>query len=242
MAEPGTLSHYDALASLKPDDLSFNAWAVKAGVNRSFFVNLKAHDNPSSETLARLLEAIGVSEAQYVAARYPDRRVLTEVRAGGVTDRRQAWDTELPRMPHLGSAVGGEWGEVREHIELTELDLGEVLEWVVRPNELAEDPLAYRLTIVGDSMSPRFRPGDRVEVSPRASVGLGDDVIVQLRGPDVDDDRVRMVLIKQLVRRTGAAIRLRQFNPEVEFDVPLQRIVVDGRGRTAIHRVRGAIF
>lgn len=79
-------------------------------------------------------------------------------------------------------------------------------------------------------MVPRFKPGERVGVSPRAQVDIGDDVIVQLRNGE--DDRVRLVLIKELVRRNASYVELRQYNPPVTFRVDRAEIV-------SMHKVKG---
>jgi phage repressor protein C with HTH and peptisase S24 domain len=129
-----------------------------------------------------------------------------------------------------GSAIGGDLDESSEHIELTELDVSEVLDFMRRPANLADDTDAYALRIQGESMFPRFKHGERVGVSPKASVEIGDDVIVQLRGES--DDRVRMVLVKELVRRTATHIELRQYNPLTTFRIERKKIV-------SIHKVKG---
>jgi phage repressor protein C with HTH and peptisase S24 domain len=54
------------------------------------------------------------------------------------------------------------------------------------------------LTIVGDSMWPRFRPGRRIAVSVKAAVAVGDDVLVKLKSADSSSATVP-VLIKELV-------------------------------------------
>lgn len=244
MPPPGKVSHFDALTAVKPANLSFNAWAAKAGLNRAIFANMREHDNPTTDTLTKLLDAADVSQAAFDAVlRGAPATVLTEVRAAGAAkdgDRRS--NSSAPQnMPHYGAAIGGEIEGIKEHVELIELYTGEVLEWVDRPDDLRDDPMSYRLTIVGDSMVPRFNPGERVDISPRAPVRVGDDVIIQLRNDD-DDERVKMVLIKAFVRRTATGILLRQYNPALEFEVSAEQIVTDSRGRAAIHRVRGAIF
>lgn len=85
-------------------------------------------------------------------------------------------------------------------------------------------------------MRPRFRPGERVGVSPRTPVSIGDDVIVQLRGSDgVDGELVKTVLIKELVRRGSTHVELKQYNPEMTFKVEVKRIA-------AMHLVRANFF
>jgi phage repressor protein C with HTH and peptisase S24 domain len=140
---------------------------------------------------------------------------------------------EAKPVPLVGSAVGGTYDGLDEHVELTELHLGEVLEYLARPPQLAGDSDAYAVTVVGDSMAPRFEPGEHAFVSPRSSVSIGDDVIVQLTGSGgAEAGRVTMVLIKRLVRRSAAYVELCQFNPPLTFRVPVERVA-------AIHRVRG---
>jgi SOS-response transcriptional repressor LexA len=146
---------------------------------------------------------------------------------------------ELPDIPVVGSAIGMTSFDPERHIELTEVDMGDVLDHVRRPASLARDSEAYALTVVGDSMWPRFRPGRRVIVSPKAPVSIGDDVIVQLRGGTVqtatNKDQVTTVLIKELVRRSSSYIELRQFNPDITFQVPAEQVA-------AIHKVIGEVF
>jgi phage repressor protein C with HTH and peptisase S24 domain len=126
--------------------------------------------------------------------------------------------------------MAGEWGDPADKIELTELRTGAIVDRVVRPASLANDAGAYAVTIVGDSMWPRFRPGRRVAVSPRSPAAVGDDVIVKLRAGGASVP----VLIKELVRSGGSTIELRQFNPDVTFSVGAEEVV-------AIEKVLGEL-
>lgn len=218
---------------IKPAHLSPNAWTVQAGVSRQFFSDVRRHGNPAPLTLAKVLNAIGWTKERFEAetGQYP---VDTEVRSAGAVgfDELKSMvfgEQALAPLPLYGSAQGGELGEQHD-FELTELDLSEVLDYLRRPAALADDKESYALTIVGNSMSPRFKPGERVGVSPRAQVEIGDDVIVQLRGENTN--RVRRVLIKELVRRNAGHIILKQHNPARELQVERSEIV-------AIHKVKG---
>jgi phage repressor protein C with HTH and peptisase S24 domain len=199
---------YRALVAVKPEELSFNAWAVRAGVSRSLFNEIQRHGNPRNDTLDKLLDAIDVSRVQFDAILAP---VRTEVEGTGLVGTKEVsrafYGERKPDLPVLGSAMGSDHGDLDEHIETTELHLGEVIEYLARPSALANDRDSYALRIVGDSMAPRFKPGELVTVSPRAPIGIGDDVIVQLRGQEGDDERVKLVLIKELARR-GASARV----------------------------------
>jgi phage repressor protein C with HTH and peptisase S24 domain len=219
-------AEYQAFMQLKPDKLSLGGWAALAGLARNYFTNLRTHGNPGDKTVRKLLQAIDVSRAEYEALLHP---VRTEVAGMG-------GDREGRPLEVVGTAMGGEFGDLDADIELTELRMHEVIERVARPASLADDQNAYALRIVGDSMFPRFKPGERVAVSPRKPVHIGDDVIVQLRGPDGDDgERIQMVLIKELVRRTSTYIELRQYNPNMVFRVEARRVA-------HIHVVGGNYF
>lgn len=173
--------------------------------------------------------------------------VRSDVRATGMspTEVRDAWTMpgEAKPVPLLGTAFGGDW-EGLQNVETTELRLSEVLDYLARPPSLADDLEAYAVEIVGDSMAPRFEPGERAFVSPKVAVRPGDDVIVQLKAQEPEGSDlagvVTEVLIKRLVKRTSAFVELRQFNPDQTFRVPIERIASVG-GKLAIHRVRGRL-
>jgi phage repressor protein C with HTH and peptisase S24 domain len=172
--------------------------------------------------------------------------IKTEVRGTGMTaaEVRDAWAMRgnVEPVPLVGTALGGAFGDL-EGVEMTELRLHEILDYLARPQGLADDRDAYAVEIVGDSMAPRFEPGERVFVSPKATVRPGDDVIIQLTDPNGRGDHadaITEVLIKRLVRRTASYVELRQFNPDTTFEVPITRIATQG-GKLAMHRVRGRL-
>ena len=116
---------------------------------------------------------------------------------------------------------------------MMEVRSGTELDRLPRPASLAGDPDAYAVTVVGDSMWPRFRPGRRVAVSPHSPVAIGDDVLVRLRAKE--NERSEFALLKELVRRTAAFVELRQFNPTTSFRV-------DTADVEAIQKVAGEII
>lgn len=216
---------------IKPAELTLNAWTVKAKVSRPFFNDVRKHGNPKRQTLEKVLDAVGWTIDRFEAENglYP---VQTEVRSTGAVgfDEMKAMvfgETPLAPLPLYGSAQGG---DLDDDFALTELDLSEVLDYLRRPAALADDQESYALTIVGDSMRPRFKPGERVGVSPSARVEIGDDVIVQLRGENTN--RVHRVLIKELVRRKSDHVVLRQHNPARELRIERTAIL-------AMHKVKG---
>lgn len=190
---------------------------------------------------------LGRDTVAKLRARYPDfpgwddgnHSVRSEVAGFGERPFDEKFGVrELPAIPVLGSAIAMHSFDPDRDIELTELSANEVLGQVARPASLARDGEAYAVTVVGDSMWPRFRPGRRVIVSPKAPVSIGDDVIVQLRGTEGEGehrDRVTLVLIKELVKRNSSFVELRQFNPDTTFKVEAERVA-------RIHKVVGEVF
>lgn len=140
---------------------------------------------PSTESLAKVLNATGASLEQFTAL---------------VTGMRTATSARPPRrIPLLGFAqaggegffddagfpVGGGWDEM----SLPEIG----------------DPNAYALEISGDSMEPVLRDGDTVVVSPASPIRRGDRVVARTLAGEV--------MAKQLSRRSARRIELKSLNP-----------------------------
>ena len=227
MAEDGTRL-LEELMRFKPDGLTANAWAVQAGVGRTIWADLRRHGNPSRRTLAKLLEAAGSSLAEFEALRVGSP-AETAGAAGQLAEAgngwRQAPPAPLPVVRTEPDAAGAEGGQ---NIARFTVERAEVVDRLPRPASLAADRDAYAITIVGESMWPRFRSGRRVAVSPSLSIAPGDDVLAIL-----SDGHGAM--IGELLSRTSDAIRLRQFNPSAELTLPAGRV-------NAIHKVLGELI
>ena len=214
---------YEDLIRFKPDGMTPNGWATRAGVSRTVWADMRRHGNPSRRTLEKLLTAAGSSLAEFEALRIGGGRHSNEMTGTHLGDHVATWGAaQLPALPLLHTAAGGEWGDAGLQIELTELRSDELVERLPRPPNLANDHSAYAVTVAGHSMWPRFRPGRRVAVSPKAAVVIGDDVLLKLNNGNA---REQGVLIKELVRRGANGVDLRQFNPDVTFHVAAEEIV-----------------
>jgi SOS-response transcriptional repressor LexA len=225
---------YRDLMRFRPEGLSPNAWAVKAGVSRTVWTDMRRHGNPSRRTLEKLLTVAGSSLAEFEALRLgPEPRPRsTAFAAGQLGDVRPGWTpAPLPPLPLISCTLAGEWHERGSQVELFEIRPREHLDRLPRPVSLGGDPDAFALTIVGDSMWPRFRKGSTIAVSPRAAVAIGDDVLVRLRV----SDKAWRGLIMQLVKRTNIRLELRQFNPDLT--IHLEQVDVE-----AIHKIAGELI
>jgi phage repressor protein C with HTH and peptisase S24 domain len=80
--------------------------------------------------------------------------------------------------------------------------------WDEIPFPELSDEHAYALEITGESMLPVYRDGDRIVLSPAASVRRGDRVVVKTAQGEV--------MAKQLARQTAQRIELKSFNPAFE--------------------------
>ena len=213
------------LMRFRPDGLTANGWAVKAGVSRTIWADLRRHGNPSRRTLEKLLGAAGSSLAEFEALRVGQAPPPPAGEAAGLAESGRGWRAAaLGPIPLFETRLAGEWDEIGRGIELHSIDRSRVAGMIDRPAALAADRDAYAVTMVGGSMWPRFRVGRRLLVSPAASVEEGDDVLVQRAGGKA--------LIKELVRRSAGRVELRQFNPDVTF-------AVEAAAVEAVHKIVG---
>ena len=80
------------------------------------------------------------------------------------------------------------------------------------------DDHAYALEISGDSMTPVYRDGDVIIVSPAAPVRRGDRVVVKTKKGEV--------MVKELKRQTAKSVELKSLNSDhPERVLPLDDVV-----------------
>ena len=176
----------DALA--RDHGLTPSALARRAGLDPTTFNKSKRITRegkprwPSTESVSKVLDATGASLSDLLGhiEAPPDRRGASHLPLIGFA---QAGDRGY--FDDAGYPVGGSWDEI--------------------PFPEVGDPNAYALEVSGDSMEPLYRDGDRVIVSPSASVRRGDRVVVRT----VEGE----VMVKQLVRQTAKRIELASLNP-----------------------------
>lgn len=133
---------------------------------------------PSTESLARVLDAVG--------SRFEDFAALIDGRRGAIA-------------PLIGFAQAGQDG----FFDDAGFPVGTGWEEVRFPG--LETESVYALEISGDSMEPAYRAGDRIIVSPGATVKAGDRVVAKT----VDGE----VMAKVLARRNTRTVELASLNP-----------------------------
>ncbi|MCU0887718.1 MAG: helix-turn-helix transcriptional regulator [Rubritepida sp.] len=154
---------------------------------------------PSTESIAKVLGATGAGIDAFAALVSGSTIMPSHGRGGRGPTRR----IPLIGLAQAGSEgyfddggfpVGGSWDE----ISLPEIS----------------DPNAYGLEISGDSMSPVFRDGDVVVVSPAAPIRRGDRVVLRTRMGEV--------MAKELRRQSAKRIEVASLNPahpDYSFDL-----------------------
>ncbi|HEY2069053.1 MAG TPA: helix-turn-helix transcriptional regulator [Rhizomicrobium sp.] len=195
MARSRTLTHeqvwaaIDALADKY--DMSASGLARAAGLDPTTFNKSKrvGPDGrprwPSTESLSKALQAVSSSLDEFVslvgaAGGSPPGRMVPLIGLAQAGTQGFFDDAGFP--------VGGSWDE----IAFPEVD----------------DEHAYALEIAGESMTPVYRDGDRIVISPAANVRRGDRVVVKTTAGEV--------MVKQVGRLSAQRVELRSFNPSFE--------------------------
>ena len=198
------LSHkriWDAIDALaERHDLSPSGLAKRAGLDSTTFNKSKrvAADGrprwPSTESLAKIMEATGSSLDEFMALVRGD-----DVNGKGMPLRNMR-AVNLREVPIIGMAQAGAGG----FFDDAGFPAGQGWDTVAFPGTDLEDG-AYALEITGDSMLPLYREGDIIIVSPAAQIRKGDRVVVKTRGGEV--------MAKTLLRRTTLIVELESANP-----------------------------
>lgn len=179
----------DALAARH--SLSASGLARRAGLDSTAFNKSKrnAADGrprwPSTESLAKIMEATGASLTELLA--------LLDDAPGGEAGRR----TSVPLIGFAQAGTGGFFDDGG-------FPVGQGWEEVALPTgNVGEN--AYALQVQGDSMLPLYRDGDILIVEPGARIRKGDRVIAKTISGEV--------MAKVLASRREQIVELLSLNP-----------------------------
>ncbi|MGU3417685.1 LexA family transcriptional regulator [Methylobacterium sp. D54C] len=139
--------------------------------------------------------------------------------------RREPVPSYGPPLDVLGVSRGGDDGKLVYN--------GQVIETIPRPPQLENVDEAYATYVVGDSMRPRFKPGEKVWVHPHRPPRQGDDVVVQLH-PETEGEPPEGY-IKEFVKITPNRLILSQHNPAHEIEL-------DRRLVKSVHVIVGSLY
>lgn len=182
---------------------------------------------PGAVRLGKLAAELGTTTEYLLGETDNPAPVRSEVR---LADRKLDWkgpEPAAPAIPLVGTGdcadmeVCAESGQMVE-VERSSFDPDYHVRYIARPPALSGARDLYAIYFHGESMAPRFEPGEVGIVDPRRPVAAGDYVLVQLASNG--DGEVDSVLVKRLVRQAGDSITLEQFNPALTFSVPKHRV------------------
>ncbi len=186
----------DALA--ERHKLTASGLARRAGLDPTAFNKSKRHGPdgrlrwPSTESIAKVLEATGSSVDQF----------LSYIPSSGSKLPEGAFPPQTGSIPLLGFAQAGAGG----FFDDGGFPAGQGWDVVDFPASPDRKPGVYALEVQGDSMMPAYRDGDVLIVEPGAQVRRGDRVVVKTREGEV--------MAKILMRQTPRNIELHSLNPE----------------------------
>ncbi|MBX4865844.1 helix-turn-helix transcriptional regulator [Rhizobium bangladeshense] len=151
---------------------------------------------PSTESIAKVLDATGASMEQFLAFMQPSANSSGE-RAGERAGRPPG-----SSIPLLGFAQAGAGG----FFDDGGFPAGQGWDVVEFPANPSQRSGVYALEVQGESMMPLYRDGDVLIVEPGAHVRRNDRVVVRTCGGEV--------MAKVLLRQSLRSIELMSLNPE----------------------------
>lgn len=184
---------------------------------------------PSADNIRRLAEELDTTVDYLLGHSTARDQVLSEV---SFADRSLPYNfrqPEMPPIPLVGTgdcaslAFESDTGEMVD-IERSTFDPDHTVRMIARPPALRGAREVYAIYFHGESMMPRFEPGEIGIVDPSRPPAPGDYVLVQMTAADGESE-VACVLVKRLVRSSSRELVLQQFNPPVTFTVPRGRVV-----------------
>lgn len=186
--------------------VTFEQIADALGVSRTYIWKLEHGERPLSDKWCeRIAPLLGVTAATLKG----ETERISPFDVDGPLVRVQPLPQGKKDLPVLGAAIGG--GHTMQFP-----DNGSVFEYVERPAALAGVPSAFAVYCVGDSMAPRYEPGEILHCHPNRPLSRGDYVVVECTDGTG--------LIKRYVKGDNNSVTLEQFNPAKVFQVPRERI------------------
>ncbi len=182
--------------SLTPSGLARRAGLDPTSFNKSKRVGADGRMRwPSTESIAKVLEATGASLDQFM------RYVSPESLRGNALPKG-AFPPQASSIPLLGMAQAGAGG----FFDDGGFPAGQGWDLVEFPAAPGRNNGVYALEVQGESMKPLYRDGDILIVEPGAQVRRGDRVVVKTREGEV--------MAKILARQSAKSIELQSLNPD----------------------------
>lgn len=182
---------------------------------------------PTGPVMLDLARELGTTTEYLLGETDNPQQVRSEVT---VNDRHLSWQGFEPGDPGIPLVGTGDCADIElcdesgqaVAIARNSFDPDYHQRYLARPPALRGAMDLYAITFHGESMVPRFEPGEVGIVDPRAAVRVGDYVVVQLTNGAEED--VESVLVKRFHGKRGGEVHLEQLNPAIAFTVPEDRV------------------
>lgn len=142
---------------------------------------------PSTESVARILDATGAQLADFITM---------------ISEETFSLPSQKTKIPVLGYTQA----EKGNHFDEKGLPKGEAWDQIHFPYPEQGSHGYYALEISGDSLLPLFRSGDRLILSPNAAIRRGDRIVIKTARGEI--------MARELVRQTAGKIELRTLTPD----------------------------
>jgi len=192
--------------------------ADKIGVTASYVSLLESgkRPSPSDDVIRKIEQALGLTNNQLVRLAHLER---TPADIREEIDQERLYREGIPHksvrtvelrpkgnfgtIPLINKVAAGYPSDFTDK----GYPVGIADEYVSVPD--IDDPYAFAVTVVGDSMEPRLHEGDVLVISPAESIENGDICFVR-----IDDNGDSASTIKQVWHDDEEHVRLESFNPK----------------------------
>lgn len=197
--------------------------ARRAKLNPTFLRDiLERGQTPRLENAEKLSAALGAPLTDwFLQAEVVNNSVPVRETSGNLHENPVRIDLMPRDFPVFGTGNCGENGAF-------ELNGGEPIDFVRRPQRLVGIKDAYALYVQGSSMSPWREEGQLVYVHPKQPAQIGDYVVIQVRPSKAGE--APKAFIKRLERRSGTEITVSQYSPPGKMTFAVSKVV-------SIHRI-----
>lgn len=192
-------------ARRKALDKSQDWLAEMAGTSQTTIDKIEHNRSLRSRFLPAVFTALGLPLDELVTGMAP----LNIEGLDGHDGRDQALPVPVGTkkdLPVYSSAEGGPGGIIFSP---------EPIDYLIRPEPLANVKAGYAMYTMGESMSPAFEQGDLLLINPHLPYRSGDDVLIYRIEHGQNE-----AVVKRLRRATAENWQLEQFNPAKNLSLP----------------------
>ena len=220
--------------------------SLRAGLSSEAVRHILAgrSQHPRHDTVEKIARALGVEPSELLDDPPPGAATPQQPDWRTAADERAALDRRRPRRPRAADRDAAPFDDARTEGAAGLRDIPsyasaeggpsgmlvswEPIEYAGRPDPLLNVRGGFGVYLVGDSMAPAYRHGDRLLIHPSKFPRRDDDVLLVRQ---IDGEAA--TLVKHLLGWDAETWRLEQYNPPQQFTLPReewrQALVIVGK-------------